>query len=174
MQLQKKYIFLIWLLPYLKIGSTGKGFDLSSKIQATNFYQKKGQEQTVAMKSKPPVKLPTADTFNLTEDEEKKLSDIIREVNSKTGKSFDNDVAVKAALQIRDLMKKNDELKASAKTNTVKDFAFAYFDNIDDALLAGRSQNQDFFDLLLKNSQIRDDVLGIFLEEIYTSLKHED
>ena len=101
-------------------------------------------------------------------------SDIIKEVNAKTGKSFDNDVAVKAALQIRDLMKKNDELKASAKSNTVKDFAFAYFDNIDDALLEGRSQNQDFFDLLLKNPQIRDDVLGIFLEEIYNSLKKED
>ena len=147
---------------------------MSSKIQASNFYQKKGKEQTVDIKSKPPVKLPTADPIVLTEDEEKKLSDIIKEVNAKTGKSFDNDVAVKAALQIRDLMRKNDELKASAKSNTVKDFAFAYFDNIDDALLEGRSQNQDFFDLLLKNPQIRDDVLGIFLEEIYNSLKKED
>lgn len=174
LQLHKKYNFIIWLLPYLKIGSTGKGFDLSSKIQASNFYQKKGKEQKADIKSKPPVKLPTADPIVLTEDEEKKLSDIIKEVNAKTGKSFDNDVAVKAALQIRDLMKKNDELKASAKSNTVKDFAFAYFDNIDDALLEGRSQNQDFFDLLLKNPQIRDDVLGIFLEEIYNSLKKED
>lgn len=112
--------------------------------------------------------------FNLTEDEEKKLSEIIKEVNSKTGKSFDNDVAVKAALQIRDLMKKNEDLKASAKSNTVNDFAFAYFDSIDDALLDGRAQNQEFYDLLLKNQKIRDDVLGIFLEEIYNSLKSDE
>lgn len=172
LELHKKYNFICWLLPYLKIGSSGKGFDLSNKIQAFDFFQKKGKEEkSTKIKPNPTVKLPSAETIHLTEDEEKKLSEIIREVNSKTGKSFDNDVAVKAALQIRDLMKKNAELKASAKNNTVKDFAFAYFDNIDDALLEGRSQNQEFFDLLLKNQNIRDEVLGIFLEEIYNSLK---
>lgn len=41
------------------------------------------------------------------------------------------DVAVKAMLQIRDIMMKSEELKASAKNNTAKDFEFAYFDNID-------------------------------------------
>ena len=175
LELHKKYNFICWLLPYLKIGSSGKGFDLSNKIQATDFFQKKGKtEKGTKIKPNPTVKLPTVETIHLTEDEEKKLSDIIREVNSKTGKSFDNDVAVKAALQIRDLMKKNEGLKASAKSNTVKDFAFAYFDNIDDALLDGRSQNQEFFDLLLKNQQIRDDILGIFLEEIYNSLKEAE
>lgn len=171
-QLHKKYQFIRWLLPYIKLGGSGKGFDLSDKIQATNFFQKKGKEiKNTDLLSKPTMKLPVADSFNLSEDEERKLSDIIREVNSKTGKSFDNDVAVKAALQIRDLMLKNEELKVSARNNTVKDFAFAYFDNIDDALMDGRSQNQDFFDLLLKNTQIRDDVLGVFMDEIYNSLK---
>jgi len=170
-QLHKKYRFICWLLPYLKTGGSGKGFDLSDKIQATNFYQKRGQEvKNPAIKADPVVKLPVADSFNLTEDEERKLSDIIRDVNSKTGKSFDNDVAVKAALQIRDLMMKNEALKLFAQNNPLKDFLFAYFDNIDDALMDGRSQNQDFFDLLLKNTQIRDEVLGIFAEEIYKSL----
>lgn len=170
--LHQKYNFICWLLPYIKIGHSGKGFDLKGKIQATDFYQKKGKEQNkVNIKANPTVKLPTVTKFNLTEDEEKKLSDIIKEVNSKTGKSFDNDVAVKAALQIKDLMMKNDELRASAKNNSVQDFAFAYFDNIDDALLDGRNQNQDFFDLLLRNETIRNEILGIFVEEIYKSLR---
>lgn len=173
-ELHQKYNFICWLLPYIKMGGSGQGFDLKGKIQASDFYQKKGKEQNkVKVHSDPTVKLPTAAKFNLTEDEEKKLSDIIREVNNKTGKSFDNDVAVKAALQIKDLMMKNDELRASAKNNSVKDFAFAYFDNIDDALLDGRSQNQDFFDLLLKNETIRNDILGIFVEEIYKSLRED-
>ena len=171
-ELHKKYRFVCWLLPYLKTGGAGKGFDLSDKIQATNFVQKKGKEvKNTEVNANPAVKLPVADTFNLTEDEERRLSDIIRDVNSKTGKSFDNDVAVKAALQIRDLMLKNEDLKASARNNTVKDFAFAYFDNIDDALMDGRAQNQDFFDLLLKNTQIRNDVLGIFVDETYNALR---
>ena len=173
--MHKKYNYIVWLLPYLKIGKSGQGFDLKGKIQASNFLQKKGKEEIkVKIHPDPTVKLPSVDMFNLTEDEEKRLSDIISEVNSKTGKSFDNYVAVKAALQIKDLMMKNEDLKASARNNTVKDFEFAYFDNIDDALIDGRSQNQEFFDLLLKNEKIRNDILGIFLNEIYKSLRNEE
>lgn len=173
--LHMKYNFICWLLPYIKIGSAGKGFNLKGKIQAYNFYQKKGKEEKgTVIKPNPTVKIATATSFNLTEDEEKRLSDIIKEVNSKTGKDFDDDVAVKAALQIRDLMKKNEELRASARSNTIEEFAFPYFDNIDEALVEGRSQNQDFYDLLLKNETIRNEVLGIFMEEIYRSLKEDD
>ena len=146
---------------------------IKGKIKASDFYQKKGKEVTGNIKTAPVLKLPVATTFCLTEDEERKLSDIIREVNSKTGKAFDNDVAVKAALQIRDLMKKNAELRASAANNPLSDFKFAYLDNIENALLDGRSQNQEFFDLLLNHPDIRDEVLGIFMEEIYNSLKEE-
>ena len=101
----------MWLLPYLKTGSSGRGFNLKGMIEASNFYQKKGTETKVkTIDADPTVSLPTAETFNLTEDEEQRLSDIIKEVNSRTGKSFDNDVAFKAALQIRDLLKKNPDL----------------------------------------------------------------
>ena len=95
------------------------------------------------------------------------------EINSRTGKSYDNDVAVKAMLQIKDLLMKSDDLKASARNNTEKDFEFAYFDNIDDALIEGLSQNQDFFTLLLQNEEIKREVLGIFTDEIYKSLREE-
>ena len=58
------------------------------------------------------MKLPTAEHFGLSEDKEKRLSEIIDEINSKTGKNYDNDVVVKAMLQIRDiLMKSDDEMK---------------------------------------------------------------
>lgn len=104
-------------------------------------------------------------------DWKEKLSAIIAEINSRTGKAYDNDVAVKAMLQIRDILLKSDALKKSAKNNTVKDFAFAFFDGIDDALIEGLSQNQDFFTLLLQNEELKKEVLGIFTDEIYESLK---
>ena len=50
------------------------------------------------------MKLPTAEHFGLTEDKEQRLSEIIDEINSRTGKSYDNDVVVKAMLQIRDIL----------------------------------------------------------------------
>jgi len=68
---------------------------------------------------------------------------------------------------------KSEKLRTSAKNNTVKDFEFAYFDDIDDALIEGLSQNQDFFSLLLNNDEIKREVLGIFSEEIYKSLRVE-
>ena len=101
------------------------------------------------------------------------MSQIIADINSRTGKAYDSDVAVKAMLQIRDILLKSDKLKTSARTNSVKDFEFSYFDDIDDALIEGLEQNQDFFTLLFSNDEIKRQVLGIFTEEIYRSLREK-
>lgn len=170
--LHKKYTFINYLLAFINIKSPGPGFNLDGKIKATNFVQKKDAEHVGSdLVARPVVKLPTADTFGLTEDKEERLSQIIAEINSKTGKSYDNDVAVKAMLQIRDILLKSNKLRTSAKNNTVKDFEFSYFDDIDDALIEGLEQNQDFFTLLLSNDEIKHQVLGIFTDEIYRSLR---
>ena len=139
-----------------------------------NFVRKKKTEHKSKLKSDPVTKLPTADHFVLSEDKEEKLSQIIAEINSIAGKEYDNDVAVKAMLQIKDIMMKSEKLKTSAKNNTEKDFEFAYFDNIDDALIEGLEQNQDFFSLLLCNDEMKRKVLGIFSDEIYNSLKEAE
>lgn len=105
------------------------------------LFKRKGRTYIYKMKSDPITKLPTADNFVLSEDKEEKLSEIIAEINSIAGKSYDNDVAIKAMLQIKDIMMKSEKLKTSAKNNTAKDFEFAYFDDIDDALIEGLEQN---------------------------------
>lgn len=157
---------------HINIKHPSGGFNLDGKIKASNFVQKKGEEHKKSdLVANPVMKLPTAEHFGLTEDREQRLSEIIDEINSKTGKTYDNDVVVKAMLQIRDILMKSDKLKTSAKNNTQKDFEFSYFDDIDDALIEGLSQNQDFFSLLLKNDEIKHQVLGIFSDEIYKGLK---
>jgi type I restriction enzyme R subunit len=80
-------------------------------------------------------------------------------------------VAVKAMLQIKDILMKSDRLKVSAKNNSEKDFEFSFYDDIDDALIEGLEQNQDFFTLLLNNEELKRSVLGIFSGEIYASLR---
>ena len=173
-ELHKKYNFCSYLQSYLKMNDSGSGFDLRGKILATGFAQKKEDEhKTSTVNPNPIVKLPKTETIILTPPKTERLSRIIAEINSKTGKAYDNDVAIKAMLQIRDILMKSEELKASAKNNTEKDFSFAYFDNIDDALVKGLEQNQDFFSLLLNNEEIKKEVLGIFTEEIYKSLRGE-
>ena len=150
----------------------GGGFNLDGKIKASQFVQRKGKEHiSNTLVAKPVVKLPTAEHFGLTEDKEQRLSEIIDEINARTGKAYDNDVVVKAMLQIRDILMKSERLKTSAKNNTQQDFEFSYFDDIDDALIEGLAQNQDFFSLLLSNDDLKRQVLGIFSEEIYKSLR---
>ena len=173
--LHKKYLFVNYLMAYINIKHPGGGFDLNGKIKASNFVQKKGAEHIKdKITSNPVVKLPTADMIVLPEDKQEKLSVIIAEINSRTGKSYDNDIAIRAMLQIRDLLLKSDKLRTSAKNNTIKDFEFSYFDDIDDALIEGLSQNQDFFSLLLNNEELKRQVLGIFTDEIYKSLRNDD
>lgn len=172
--LHKKYTFIRYLLRYVHSGKQGRGFSLDGKIEATDFVQKKvGEHMKSSLVSQPIVKLPTAEKFSITEEEEKKLSDIIADINSRMGKQFDSDVAVKAMLQIRDLLLKSDVLKTSAKNNTLKDFEFSYFDSIDEALIAGVEQNNDFFGMLLNNPDVKKEVLGVFTGEIYKRLKLE-
>ena len=174
-ELHKKYNFIAYLLAYVNIRHPGGGFNLDGKILASNFGQKKVSEHsTPNLVANPIVKLPTAEDFGLTEDKEKRLSEIIDEINSRTGKSYDNDVVVKAMLQIRDILIKSEKLKTSAKNNTRQDFEFSYFDDIDDALIEGLAQNQDFFSLLLSNDDMKRQVLGIFSEDIYKSLRNAD
>ena len=117
------------------------------------------------------VKLPTAEHFGLTEDKEMRLSEIIDKINNRIGKAYDSDMVVKAMLQIRDILMKSERLRTSAKNNAQKDFEFSYFDDIDDALIEGLSQNQDFFSKLLSNEEMKRELLGIFSEEIYKSLR---
>ena len=171
-ELHKKYNYIVLLFSHINLKHPGPGFNLDGKIRATQFVQKKQEEHTESnIIAKPVVKLPSAESFGLTPAKEERLSEIIAEINARTGKAYDSDVAVKAMLQIRDILIKSDKLKASAKNNTVKDFEFSYFDDIDDALIEGLEQNQDFFSLLLNDDEIKREVLGIFTEEIYNSLK---
>lgn len=171
-ELHKKYKFLSYLQTYLKVRHVGGGFDLTGKIKADNFVQKKsGEFNSKQHKADPIVKLPTSESLNLTPAKIERLSQIIAEINSRTGKNYDNDVAVKAMLQIKDIMLKSEKLRASAQNNTERDFEFAYFDNIDDALVEGLEQNQDFFSLLLDNEEIKRQVLGIFAGDVYNELR---
>lgn len=70
-----------------------------------------------------------------------------------------------------DILLKSDKLKTIARNNTVKDFEFSYFDDIDDALIEGLQHNRDLFSLLLSNDEIKRQVLGIYTDEIYKSLR---
>ena len=72
--LHKKYNFITYLLAYINIKHPGGGFNLDGKIKATNFVQKKDEEHTKPdLAAKPVMKLPTAESFGLTEAKEEQI-----------------------------------------------------------------------------------------------------
>ena len=172
-ELHKKYLFISYLVSYIKIDDSGAGFSLDGKLRASGFIQKKAKEiKTSKITPDPVVKLPNAYEICISEPDEKKLSEIIDEINARTGKNFNTDVAKRIAMQIRDMMKKNEELRNSAKNNKEKDFEFSYFDHIDDALVDAMAEDKEFSSFLLKNEDIKKQLLGIFAHEIYKSLRN--
>ena len=170
-ELHKKYRFIVLLIAYANIKHPGAGYNLDGKISASDFVQKKKEEHKSQLRSDPIVKLPVTSYLAIPNDKEEKLSQIIIEINSIVGKEFDPDVAIKAMLQIKDIMTKSGKSKVFAQNNTEKDFEFAYYDSVDEALIEGLEQNQDFFGMLLAHEDIKKRVLGIFTDEIYQELR---
>lgn len=171
-ELHKKYNFILCFLSFVDIKRPGTGYDLDGKISAMNFVQKKtGEYHTESPVSKPIVNLPKTGKVIVSEEKELKLSEIIAEINARTGKNFDNDITIKAILQIRDLLVKSEELKIAAKNNTESDFELKFFEVLDDALIDGIDVNKEFFTLLLNDDETKKEVLGIFAKDIYNELK---
>ena len=172
-ELHKKYNFIVCFLSFVNIRHPGDGYNLDGKISAMNFVQKKTGEYTNKDHvSKPMINLPTTGVGILNEEKEEKLSEIIAEINARTGKNFDSDVTIKAVLQIRDLLIKSEDLKIAARNNTESDFEFKFFEVLDDVLIDGINVNKDFFTLLLNDDETKKEVLGIFAKDIYKEL-HE-
>lgn len=172
--LHKKYNFLSYLVKEIEIGGGGNDFDIADKITASNFHQQKTSEQTSQVESKPEIDLPKPNEVYFDEATKKKLSEIIDEINAVYNQNFDVDVATKSALQIRDLLLKNGHLRDSARNNSLKDFRFAFFDAVQDALLDGYEQNQDFFALLLENDEKKRELMQVFLEDVYKNLRNPE
>ena len=172
LDVHKYYIYVCYFLDMISLDDGGDGFDLKGKVEASNFAQIEGEtHKDEKMISKPVVNLPMAEPIEISGDKKERLSEIIADINAKTGSNYDVELATTAAMQIRDLMLKSEELRTSAKNNTEEDFRFSYFSNIEDALIQGLDQNQGFFSYLLDNRDAQKEVLGLFMSEIYKSLR---
>jgi type I restriction enzyme R subunit len=174
----KRYNFMSYLIKELNPGSGGNNFDIADKITVSDFRQKQMEEHNGGeITSKPEVKIRKPKPASLEEQQKKKLSQIIDEVNALYDKDYEPDFTTKAAMQLRDLLLKNDEfkerLKKSAKSNTIDEFKFTYDDCIQDALVEGYDQNADFYTLLLNNEEVRAKFANVFMSEIYKILRGE-
>lgn len=171
-ELHKGYNFLSYLVKEIEVGSGGNDFDIADKVSVSNFRQQETSVNTTPdIEAKPEIKIKKPKPAKPEEVQKKLLSEIIDEINSLFDSSYSPDVTSKSAMQIRDLLLKDERLKNSAKSNTLADFRFTYNDSVKDALVEGYEQNMDFYQLLLGNSELCERITNVFMEEIYKLLR---
>ncbi len=172
--IHKKYNFLGYLLNEIDIDTSGSRLSLKDKISATNFTQKKtGEYKNPNLQPNNIVNMRQAKIMTVEEEELEHLSTLIEQINNQTGKTFDTSVTSKSLLQVKDILLASPELAVSAKNNTLNNFGFEFDDKVDDALIDGLEQNNEFFTLLLNNENIKKQVMHVFVEDIYQTLKNK-
>lgn len=175
-ELHKRYNFLSYLIKELNPGTGGNDFEIADKITISNVRQKQVEEHTSGQtEANPEVKMSKPKPASLEEQQKKLLSTIIEEVNALYDKSYEPNFTSRAAMQLRDLLLKNNKLKErlsrSARSNGLDEFKFTYDDCLEEALVEGYEQNVDFYTLLLNNKNVRTRFAGVFMEEVYHILR---
>jgi type I restriction enzyme R subunit len=169
-EMHKVYNFLCYLSKEIDLTGGGNDFDIADKIIVSNFRQVEGERHGEGLEAKPDVKVGKKPS-SIVEEQKKLLSQIIEEMNLLYGKGYEGESTIKSMLQIKDLLLANARLRASAKNNKKEDFCFAYEDMVEEALVAGWEQNQDFYSTLLGNDELRRKVSEAFIDEVYNILR---
>ena len=170
--LHEKYNYLQSLVKMIDVRLGGNDFTVADKIVVDYMKHKQtGEFHEPDLPDGQQVKLNKPSISDISEDQEKKLSEIIEEINEQLNLEIDGAIGVTGAVAIRELMKKNEKLKQSAKVNNREDFKFTFNDEIDNALTEGYIQNQDFFGVLLNNESFKKRIAQVFVDDVYKSLK---
>lgn len=172
--LHERYNFLQSLVKMIDARLGGNDFTIADKIVVDYMKHKQTGVYTVAeLEGDYQVTLGKPSLTAVTKEQEKRLSEIIEEINEQLNLEIDPQVGISGAVSIRELMKKNEKLKQSTRVNSREDFAFSFEDEIDSALTEGYTQNQDFFGVLLSNEQFKKRIAQMFIDDVYNSLKEK-
>ena len=171
--LHERYNYLQSLVKMIDVRLGGNDFTIADKIVVDYMKHKQtGSFRAVSeLEYHPELTLPKPSLSYVTGDQEKRLSEILDEINEQLNLNIDQQVGLSGAVSIRELMKKNPRLKQSARVNSREDFVFAFEEEIDNALIEGYSQSQDLYGALLNNDSFKKRVANIFIDDVFKSLK---
>ncbi len=177
--LHKKYNYLSVLYKELDVTGIKIDFSVVGAINISNIEQKKTGEYVIdvgtpTVVAEPEVKYGTPRPVSLIVEQKQKLDQIIEEINLEKGIHIDSDLAETSLNQIKNILVKNDDLQSSALVNDYDDFKFSYYNSVDDALIEGYEHNNDLYKLLLNDDDVKKRLLGIYMEDIYKSLKKKN
>ena len=172
--LYKKYRFFDLLKVHLNDGIVVEVMDLRGKIDAKDFVQEKVEDiDRAKITPKPIVNISDGGKKGKEEDLETRLSRIIEDINNRFGLNVPQVPAIKSIEQIQAAMLASKKLGRAAKANTFAAFKIPYMAVGEEAIIESYEQNQGFFNLLLKNKDIAEQILSAIAKGVYEKLKGE-
>lgn len=173
--LHKKYVFFRYLINELSNRQSSTSITIQDKITITNFIQKKtGEIKTSNITGYPDVSLPSATPKPPTPVVEEKLSKIIDDIMKRYGlDDKDKPFYFKSVMQIKDIMLTKEDLKYSAKANSIEDFKLKIKDSFDDALTEGIEKQDIILSKIAQDKDIQDKIINTIIDEVYTKLKNK-
>lgn len=173
--LHKRFNFLKYLIKEINPGIDGNNFDITNAITVSDFRQKLiAKHMGTPIKPNPVVNVKKTISPTVEEDQKRKLSELIEEINARYNKNFEVVSATNTVMQIRNLMMNTPEIKSrlakSARTNSLPEFSFTFSDCVDNAIVRAFDQNTDFFTVILNNDELRTKIKNIFMGDIYNTL----
>lgn len=172
-KLHELYNFLELLIRELDIHGSGNSVDITGKVDIQNFRTEITHKPSdnKEVESDPVVKLPNSDIPERTNPEKQKLSKIIDEINQMNGTNIDSEIIDRNIQQTMDVARKDYFEAAMNPNNSLRDFKFAFFEAIKDALSEVYTQNNDFSGAMLEHEDWMEEVFGLFVEEELKNLR---
>lgn len=126
--LHERYNYLQSLVKMIDVRLGGNDFTIADKIVVDYMKHKQTGYFTSSpeLENDPELKLPKPNLTSITDEQEKRLSEILEEINEQLDLNIDPEVGISGAVSIRELLKKNARLKQSAHVNSREDFKFAF------------------------------------------------
>lgn len=171
--LYKKCYFLHVLSPLLEPETPPDRVFIKDKIEAENFRQEMQLDirDGVDVEAKPEVKHKEIAAKDALEDLEKRLSEIIEDINHKYGKDFKADSSSKSVEHIRETMLHSEELAKAAKNNDFGAFKLLFEKKGMDLIANSYQDNVSFYQFLLNEQGAAKSILKLFARDVYDFLR---
>lgn len=151
------------------------GFDISDKVEFTDFTIEKADEHVgQKLESSPVVAIARGIGTALSKDQMETLSRIVAEWNAKYGKNFDTNVAASSLMSLRGTLSGNEKVRRSARVNSKRDFTNTVEDQVQEAIVENYDKNREWYSFLLSQPQVGKDLLHLLVDGLYDGIRRED
>ncbi len=168
-ELHRLSIYLRYLIKAMEVEAP-QGIDITDKVilEYYKLVEKEAQAIKLDAEGETGVEVQTSGTTSAATEKLDTLSEIIKVLNERYGKDFGESEKL-ATKQIFNSLEINESLGEKARQNTYEDFQYAFEPAFLESVIAEFDKNQSFYGKILQDSQFKNLLMGMVMEDIYQS-----